>query len=58
MEEVIMSKYDKLIQVVTRIRDDYVERAAEGFGTDIVDGQIDALSWVLELIDGLEEKGE
>ncbi len=53
-----MSKYDKLVQVVTRIRDDYVERAAEGFGTDIIDGQIDALSWVLELIEGLEERGE
>jgi len=57
VEEVIM-KYDKLVQVVTRIRDDYVERAAEGFGTDIIDGQIDALSWVLELIEGLEERGE
>jgi len=52
-----MSKYDKLVQVVTWTRDNYVQQAKQGFGTDIIDGQIDALSWVLELVEGLEEKG-
>jgi hypothetical protein len=53
-----MSKYDKLVQIVTWTRDNYIEQASEGFGTDIIDGQINAFSWVLELVEGLEERGE
>ena len=52
------TKYDFLVEVVTRIRDNYVERVDEGYGTDTIDGQIDALNWVLELIEGLKERGE